>query len=108
MMKQLRPDVLYLAHLGPTKNVSQHLERVREQLFSWGDFVLSAMREGALPADAAYTEIGEIVLGTHPGRTSRDQITCFKSVGVAAQDIAVASHVYREALRAGIGVEVAL
>jgi glyoxylase-like metal-dependent hydrolase (beta-lactamase superfamily II) len=46
MMKRLQPDVLYLAHFGPTKNVPQHLERVREQLFSWGDFVLSAMRDG--------------------------------------------------------------
>jgi glyoxylase-like metal-dependent hydrolase (beta-lactamase superfamily II) len=51
MMKQLRPDVLYLAHFGPTKHVSQHLEGVREQLFSWGDVVLGAMRDGKTEAE---------------------------------------------------------
>lgn len=46
LIKRLRSDVLYLAHFGPTKNVTQHMERVREKLISWGDFVLSAMRDG--------------------------------------------------------------
>ncbi len=45
-IKKLRPDVLYLAHFGPTKNVTSHLERLREKLYSWGDFVLVAMRDG--------------------------------------------------------------
>jgi len=43
---QLRPDVLYIAHFGPTRNPAQHLERLREKLFTWGEFVLSAMRDG--------------------------------------------------------------
>jgi glyoxylase-like metal-dependent hydrolase (beta-lactamase superfamily II) len=46
LLKRLRPDVLYLAHFGPSQNTIQHLERLREQLYSWGDFVLGAMREG--------------------------------------------------------------
>jgi glyoxylase-like metal-dependent hydrolase (beta-lactamase superfamily II) len=45
-LKQLRPDVLYIAHFGPSKNPTQHLERLRERLYAWGDFVLSAMRDG--------------------------------------------------------------
>jgi glyoxylase-like metal-dependent hydrolase (beta-lactamase superfamily II) len=45
-LKRLRPDVLYIAHFGPTRNVTQHLERLREQLFAWGDFVLGEMRKG--------------------------------------------------------------
>lgn len=45
-IKMLRPDVLYLGHFGPTKDPRQHLERLREKLYSWGDFVLKAMREG--------------------------------------------------------------
>jgi len=45
-LKKLHPDVLYLAHFGPTRNVTSHLERVREKLFSWGDFVLHAMQTG--------------------------------------------------------------
>jgi glyoxylase-like metal-dependent hydrolase (beta-lactamase superfamily II) len=45
-LKQLRPDVLYLAHFGPVNLPIKHLERLREKLFSWGDFVLGAMRDG--------------------------------------------------------------
>ncbi|WP_165423293.1 MBL fold metallo-hydrolase [Ktedonosporobacter rubrisoli] len=45
-LKQLRPDVLYLAHFGPTTNVPQHLERLREKLYSWGELVLAQMRNG--------------------------------------------------------------
>jgi glyoxylase-like metal-dependent hydrolase (beta-lactamase superfamily II) len=50
-IKKLRPDVLYIAHFGPTKNVTSHLERLREKLYSWGDFVLVAMRDGKNEAE---------------------------------------------------------
>lgn len=50
-LKYLRPDVLYLAHFGPTRNVPQHLEQLREKLFSWGDLVLSALRDGKSEAE---------------------------------------------------------
>ena len=69
--------------------------------------LLQAMREGAFRfADAA--ELGEIVMGSQPGRTSLDEITFFKSVGVAAQDMAVAAAAYQEAVRLGLGTEVEL
>ena len=45
-LKRLRPDVLYIAHFGPTRDVTPHLERLREKLYSWGDFVLGEMRKG--------------------------------------------------------------
>lgn len=45
-LKQLRPDVLYLAHYAGVRNPTAYLERLREKLISWGDFVLSAMRDG--------------------------------------------------------------
>ena len=45
-IKKLRPDVLYLGHFGATHNATQHLERLREQLLSWGNYVLEAMRDG--------------------------------------------------------------
>jgi ornithine cyclodeaminase/alanine dehydrogenase-like protein (mu-crystallin family) len=72
-----------------------------------GDLLLAA-QEGALATDALYPEIGELVNGTATGRVSASDITCFKSVGVAAQDIVVASFVLREATRLGLGTEVAL
>jgi glyoxylase-like metal-dependent hydrolase (beta-lactamase superfamily II) len=45
-LKQLRPDVLYLGHFGPTRDPLSHLGRLREKLYTWGDFVLNAMRAG--------------------------------------------------------------
>jgi ornithine cyclodeaminase/alanine dehydrogenase-like protein (mu-crystallin family) len=48
-------------------------------------------------------ELSGIVAGTRPGRASADQITVFKSNGLAVEDIAVAGYVYEEALRRGLG-----
>jgi ornithine cyclodeaminase len=71
-----------------------------------GDLLL-ALAEGALAPDAV-AELGEVVLGRRPGRDDDAQITCFKSVGVAAQDVAVAYHAYHEAVRLGLGLELDL
>jgi ornithine cyclodeaminase/alanine dehydrogenase-like protein (mu-crystallin family) len=43
-----------------------------------------------IAADKAVAEIGEVIAGKQPGRQSTDQVTLFKSVGVAAEDIAAA------------------
>jgi alanine dehydrogenase len=48
-------------------------------------------------------ELSGIVAGTRPGRANADQITVFKSNGLAVEDIAVAGYVYEEALRRGLG-----
>ena len=60
-IKQLRPDILYLGHFGPTRYSAQHFGHLREKLISWGDIVLRAMREGKseeeiLPLLIAQTE----------------------------------------------------
>ena len=59
-----------------------------------------------ITADHVHAELGELVAGTRPGRTSDDQITLYKSVGVAAQDAAAAAAVLAGARAAGIGTEV--
>jgi len=48
-----------------------------------------------------FAEIGEVVMGARPGRQSPDEITLYKSVGVAVQDVVSADLVYRTAVRAG-------
>jgi len=48
-------------------------------------------------------ELAEIIAGKKPGRTSTDQITIFKSNGLAVEDIAVAGHIYEQALKRGLG-----
>ena len=66
------------------------------------------IRDGLMAADHIYAEVGELIAGAKPGRTSADQITLYKSVGVAVQD-AVAAHLVLEAAReAGVGREVEL
>jgi alanine dehydrogenase len=64
--------------------------------------------EGLVGPDHVHAEIGELLAGTRPGRTSPDQITLYKSVGVAAQDVAAATLVLAAARAAGVGVEVDL
>jgi ornithine cyclodeaminase/alanine dehydrogenase-like protein (mu-crystallin family) len=58
------------------------------------------------PASAA--ELGEIVLGTRPGRTTPAEITLYKSVGIAIQDLAAASLVLSAARERGVGLEIEL
>ena len=64
-----------------------------------------ATETGSLSA-AQVTEVGELLLGRAAGRTSDDQVTLYKSVGVAVQDAAAAGLVLRAAHDRGVGREV--
>jgi alanine dehydrogenase len=55
-----------------------------------------------------HAELGELVSGARPGRTSRDELTLYKSVGVAVQDVAAAALVLTAARERGIGLEIDL
>lgn len=57
---------------------------------------------------ACATELGEILLGRAPGRTSPDEITVYKATGHVAEDAAAAELVYRLAREAGVGREIDL
>jgi alanine dehydrogenase len=61
------------------------------------------IEEGLIGPDHVHAEIGELVAGTRPGRTAPDQITLYKSVGIAAQDAAAAALVLAAAQARGIG-----
>ncbi|PZV39692.1 ornithine cyclodeaminase family protein [Mesorhizobium kowhaii] len=54
------------------------------------------------------TELGEMLLGLRPGRISADQVTVYKAMGVAMEDMVAADLAYREAVRRGVGHVVAL
>jgi ornithine cyclodeaminase len=69
----------------------------RESTINEGGDYLFALREGAIGPDHIKAEIGELLIGAHPGRTSPDEITLFKSLGLAVEDLASADHLYREA-----------
>jgi alanine dehydrogenase len=70
--------------------------------------LLMPIRDGVITADHVHTELGELAAGTKPGRNSPDQITLYKSVGVAVQDAAAAALVLVAAHKQGIGEEIAL
>ncbi|HXF73463.1 MAG TPA: ornithine cyclodeaminase family protein [Actinomycetota bacterium] len=68
--------------------------------------LLWPIRDGLITAEHVHAELGELVAGTKPGRTSPEQITLYKSVGNAAEDAAAAALVLAEARRAGRGKEI--
>jgi alanine dehydrogenase len=69
-----------------------------------GDFT-AALEEGVLEWTKV-RELGEVVAGRHPGRRQAQDITLFKSVGIALEDVAVAARVYDAARGRGVGREV--
>jgi ornithine cyclodeaminase/alanine dehydrogenase-like protein (mu-crystallin family) len=67
-----------------------------------GDFIIPA-GAGAWSWDRVAGDLGDVVLGRVQGRTSPDEITLFKSVGLAIQDVSAAKSVYDAAVKGGIG-----
>jgi len=72
-----------------------------------GDY-LFPKQEGAIDEDHILGEIGEILLGSVEGRRSREEITLFKSLGLAVEDLAAAHYVYNRAREEQVGTEVEL
>jgi alanine dehydrogenase len=60
---------------------------------------------GVITVDYVQAELGEVIIGAHPGRKSADEITLFLSPGVGFYDVAVATWVYRTARAHGLGLE---
>ncbi len=70
--------------------------------------ILIPIEQGMMTADHIYAELGDIIVGRKTGRESPEEITFFKSVGVAVQDVAVSAAVLESARRMALGVEVDL
>ena len=66
------------------------------------------IRDGVIDEAHVLAEIGELVSGRHPGRTSDGQITLYKSVGVAAQDAVAAQMIFAAAVQKGVGLEITM
>ncbi|HEY1751981.1 MAG TPA: ornithine cyclodeaminase family protein [Caulobacteraceae bacterium] len=67
-----------------------------------GDY-LAALAAGAITPDHILAEIGEVASGAKPGRRAADEITIFRSLGIAAEDLAAAHYVLEAAQAAGAG-----
>ena len=72
-----------------------------------GDFLIPK-KEGAIGDNHIQGEIGEILLGKVRGRKTAEEITLFKSLGLAVEDLASANHIYKKAIAGGMGTKVEL
>jgi ornithine cyclodeaminase len=80
----------------------------RDAIMEEAGDIVGPIRDGAVDESVMAAEIGEILLGQAEGRRDADEITFFKSVGNAVQDLAVAARVLEVAERDGLGVVVDL
>ncbi len=70
-----------------------------------GDYRL-AEKEGAIGPDHIRAEIGEILIGSKSGRSTPEEITLFRSLGLAIEDLVAAQHAYRRAIETGAGTRI--
>src|SRR5204863_7982020 len=70
-----------------------------------GDYI-DALAEGAIGPDHIRAEIGEVAIGAKPGRQDEDEVTVFRSMGLAVEDLAAAEYVVRRARETSAGVSV--
>ena len=70
-----------------------------------GDYLMP-LREGAIGPDHIRAELGDVLVGAAPGRTSSGELTVFKSLGIAIEDLAAAEYVVARARETGAGTEV--
>jgi ornithine cyclodeaminase len=77
--------------------VSRYFVESRESALTGASEFLRAQHAGLVGEDHIQAEIGEVFDGTHPGRRASDEITVYKSVGHAVQDLAAATYLYEQA-----------
>jgi alanine dehydrogenase len=78
----------------------------KEACFNEAGDILIPIKEGAITESHFYAELGEIITGKKKGRENNQEITLFKSNGLAIQDAATAKLIYDKAVKAGIGLKV--
>jgi ornithine cyclodeaminase len=84
-----------------------YVDRRESALNEAGDFLIPK-REGAIGDDHIVGEIGELLLGRVPGRRTEAEVTIFKSLGLAVEDVAAAEFIYERARAEGRGSRVEL
>ena len=88
-------------------DASLFVDRRESTLNEAGDFLIP-QREGLIGPDHIRAELGEILLGTAAGRTSDDEITLFKSLGIGVEDLAAGELVLQRAEAENAGTVVSL
>jgi len=99
-----RPDLREID--GATLAAAKIVVDSREAIMAECGDILLAIQEKAITADTIHAEIGAVLAGKKAGRTSSDEITLYKAVGIAIQDVATAHLVYRKALEQNVGTNI--
>ena len=89
------------------RDAALFVDRRESTITEAGDF-LFPQREGAIGPEHIRAEIGELLIGAGEGRRSDDELTVFKSLGLAVEDLAAAEHVLRRAEEENVGSVVSL
>jgi len=83
------------------------VDRRESALAEAGDLLI-AIGEGAVKGDHVQAELGEVIIGKNPGRRSPRELTLFKSLGLAVEDVASAAYIARRARETGTGQTVTM
>ena len=89
------------------RDAKVYVDQTEPCLKESGDLI-KPLQEGIISENHIVGEIGNFLLGKISGRQSDDEITIFKSVGVAIQDFMVATDIYNQAIEQGFGQEISL
>ena len=99
-----RPDLREID--GATLARAKLIVDSRDAIMAECGDILLALKEKSIGENAIHAEIGEVLAGKKSGRTSAGEMTLYKSVGIAIQDVAAANLVYRKAREKGVGTMV--
>jgi ornithine cyclodeaminase/alanine dehydrogenase-like protein (mu-crystallin family) len=78
----------------------------RESVLNESDEFAAAVEEAGVGVDHMLADLGELLIGAHPGRRDASELTVFKSHGIASEDLAAAQLCVSRARELGVGVEV--
>jgi ornithine cyclodeaminase len=92
---------------GTVARATVVVDAVDAALAEAGDLIIP-LRDGVVSREHFARELGMVASGTAPARTRADEITLFKSVGNAVQDVVVARHAVDRARERGLGTEIDL
>ncbi|HEY6120857.1 MAG TPA: hypothetical protein VIV66_12930, partial [Pyrinomonadaceae bacterium] len=81
---------------------SLFVDRRESALNEAGDYLIAAA-EGVIGPESIRAELGEVLIGAKTGRQADDEITLFKSLGIAVEDLAAAQYVFEQAQLKNLG-----
>lgn len=87
---------------------STYVPDLRERAMADAGSFLAAIESGVVDEAHAHAELGSVVAGVAPGRTSDDELTVFDSGGTGIETVGAASMLYEKARREGLGTELSI